>query len=84
MFLVVRPPGTLFLPPSIVTKWRGLRGLDARRRVRDVLLLRPGLELHQRLAVVLAQRRAKAGHELREVRDLKSTHFQRDAGTLLE
>ena len=29
MFLVVRPPDTLFLPPSIVPKWRGLRGLDA-------------------------------------------------------
>ena len=28
MFLVVRPPDTLFLPPSTVPKWRGLRGLE--------------------------------------------------------
>ena len=31
MFLVVRPPGALFLPPSILSKWRGLRGLEVRR-----------------------------------------------------
>ena len=28
--MVVRPPDTLFLPPSTVPKWRGLRGLAAR------------------------------------------------------
>ena len=28
VFLVVRTPDTLFLPPSIVPKWRGLRGLE--------------------------------------------------------
>ena len=27
MSLVVRPPDALFLPPSIPSKWRGLRGL---------------------------------------------------------
>ena len=32
MFLVVRPADTLFLPPSIVPKWRGLRGLVVHAR----------------------------------------------------
>ena len=40
VFLVVRPPVTLFLPPSIVPKWHGLRGLAgrpcARRHVREL------------------------------------------------
>ena len=41
MFLVVRPPDTLFLPPSIVPKWRGLRGLAELRAVAPVRPLRP-------------------------------------------
>ena len=54
MFLVVRPPDTVFLPPLIPSKWRGLRGLAvllARRVDHHLRLLRQlhlGLDLRGR------------------------------------
>ena len=65
MSLVVRPPDALFLPPSIVPKWRGLRGLviphlrrqlreDPRLVVRAVLRELELVVLHDRLHHALA------------------------------
>ena len=42
MSLVVRQPDTLFLPPSIVPKWRGLRGLVEHLRLAVQALLPVG------------------------------------------
>ena len=48
VFLVVRPPDVLCLPPSIVSKWRGLRELGELREVRDEEDLRTVVEVHLR------------------------------------
>ena len=48
MSLVVRPPDALFLPPSIVPKWRGLRGLEVPEALAPAALAEE--ERHQRPA----------------------------------
>ena len=56
MFLVVRPPDTLFLPPSIVPKWRGLRGLEVRRGGLRGVLQRPQAVFERECSAVLGGR----------------------------
>ena len=69
MFLVVRPPDTLFLPPSIVPKWRGLRGLAEQDA--GALLKRPVDQAPQPSDHVLAQ--LKAGETVYQAGELPKT-----------
>ena len=87
MFLVVHPPDTLFLPPSIVPKWHGLRGL-ARGQQRAVgqrrlvpgpaplrLFVRPGRE---------GPRKERGVCVRRYVHKVKITLFQLQGITLFD
>ena len=67
MFLVVRPPEKLLLPPSIVPKWRGLRGLVRAllRAAEGLLQAHPPLQVRHFPHVVLLHARPAGRRRVR-------------------
>ena len=69
MSLVVRPPDTLILPPLIVPKWRGLRGLEEHAHAHDLR--------HEEVVRLLPHEQARADDEEHERERYEAVHLVR-------